>query len=100
MDEKKLRHDHATGTLRYASGLAGDALLPKDTGLSLSRVARKGEWKGAPVARVVVEFVDDAAAARNADPMAFLGLISAGPGGEVESSAKFDARSDFGVEKS
>lgn len=100
MDTTKLSYDAASATLTYQAEVAGQALLPKGTGKALSVIARAGTYEDRPVKRVVVRFADDVAAKHNADAMKFLQLETAGPGGNVESDAKFAVREDFGIKAS
>ena len=98
LDDSKIDYDPAGAEVTYRSGLSGKSLLPKDTGRALSKIGRNGEYQGKPVKRVTVAFGDDAAAAYNADALAFLRLSSKGPSGVAKSDAKFPAREDFGIE--
>ena len=95
MDESRLRYDEKTRVLSYDS----EGALPAEVGKTLGRWAREGMWRGKPVASVEVCFADTGIAAKQADAMAFLGLVSRGPSGVAPSSASFSVRSDFGVEE-
>jgi hypothetical protein len=97
LDEARLKYDSGTKALRYRSGLRGPALLSREEGVALSRIARAGTWNGNAVAEVVVEFGDQAAAVHNADALAFLRIAAEGPQGRAVSSARFSVREDFGI---
>lgn len=98
MDESKLTYDPVRRRLVYVAAIRGKNLLPKDIGLSLSRLARSGSWKEESIESVAVQFSDLIAAKHNAGPLKFLGLESQHDGVVVGSEDRFTVRKDFGLE--
>ena len=94
IDERRLTWDEANALLIYAADEKGTSTFDMKVAKALRSLARTRVPK---VRRVQVRFADEAAAAHNADALAFLKIEAGHPGGVVASGATFTTREDIGM---